>query len=157
LYPGTALAGVGIAVAGALLPPLVRAAVPDRVAPVTGLYTASLIGGALLAAGLTEPLRRWLGLSSQAVLAVWSVPALLALVAWLLGGRGPSFEGGPAGGLPWRSRAAWLGTLYMGSQSLTFYAALAWLASRYIGLGFSPAEAGLLLALFSATQVVTAL
>jgi CP family cyanate transporter-like MFS transporter len=166
LYPGTAVAGVGIAVAGALLPPLVRAAVPERVGPVTGLYTASLIGGALLAAGLTEPLRSLFGLSPQAVLAVWSLPALLAFVLWLVGGR--TYPSRPLplvpvrardvfASLPWRSRSAWLGTLYMGCQSLAYYATLAWLASRYTGLGFSSAEAGLLLALFSATQVFTAL
>jgi CP family cyanate transporter-like MFS transporter len=139
------------------------------------VYTASLIGGALLAAALTEPLRAAFGLSPQAVLALWTVPAVVALVVWLLGGRvpvqsggagsgsgsgsgsGPGSGSGSGGGLPWRSRPAWLGTLYMGSQSLTFYAALAWLAARYIGLGFSASSAGLLLALFSATQVVTAL
>jgi CP family cyanate transporter-like MFS transporter len=179
LYPGTALAGIGIAIAGALLPSLVRLSVPELVGPVTGLYTASLIGGALLAAGLTEPLRSALNLSPQHVLAVWSVLALLALVVWLAFGQsarpvGQSARpvGQPARppglvevrapwrlytSLPWRSRPAWLGTLYMGSQSLTFYAALAWLGSRYTGLGFSSARAGVLLALFSATQVVTAL
>jgi CP family cyanate transporter-like MFS transporter len=170
LYPGTALAGIGIAVAGALLPPLVRTAVPDRVGPVTGLYTASLIGGALLGAGLTEPLRSLFGLSPQAVLAVWAVPAVIAYLVWALGGRSPStLPSRPAPEvpvrypwrlftrLPWRSRTAWLGTLYLGSQSLTYYATLAWLASRYTGLGFTSARAGLLLALFSATQVITAL
>ena len=170
LYPGTALAGIGIAVAGALLPSLVRLSVPELVGPVTGLYTASLIGGALLAAGLTEPLRSAFDLSPQRVLAVWSVLALLALVVWLAFGQSARpYASRPPGlvevrapwrlytRLPWRSRPAWLGTLYMGSQSLTFYAALAWLGSRYTGLGFSPARAGALLALFSATQVVTAL
>jgi hypothetical protein len=92
LYPGTALAGIGIAVAGALLPSLVRLSVPDRVGPVTGLYTGSLIGGALLAAGLTEPLRSLFGLTPQAVLAVWSVPAAVALVAWLAWGRSPGAD-----------------------------------------------------------------
>ena len=45
----------------------------------------------------------------------------------------------------------------MGGQSLLFYGTLAWLAPLYIGLGMSAPHAGLLLALFSATQVVTAL
>jgi MFS transporter, CP family, cyanate transporter len=170
LYPGTAVAGIGIAVAGALLPPLVRLSVPERVGPVTGLYTASLIAGALFAAGLTEPLRSALGLSPQGVLAVWTVPAVLALVVWLAWGQSARpYASRPRGlvemrapwrlytRLPWRSRAAWLGTLYIGFQSLAFYGALAWLGSRYTSLGFSSARAGALLALFSATQVVTAL
>jgi CP family cyanate transporter-like MFS transporter len=45
----------------------------------------------------------------------------------------------------------------MGAQSLLFYATLAWLAARYTDLGFSPNTAGLLLAVFSAAQLVTAL
>ncbi len=164
LYAATAVAGVGIAVAGTLLPTLVRSAMPDRVAPVTGLYTAALIGGAFVAAASTEPVRATLGLSAQAVLAVWAAPAVIALVLWLArgadrAGRRPADDPVPAGavvGLPWRSRAAWLGTLFMGTQSLLFYATLAWLPAAYGDLGMSPRDAGLLLGLFSAAQIITA-
>lgn len=189
LYGGTALAGIGIAVAGALLPAFVRSRTPDRVGPVTGVYTATLIAGALVASGLTEPLRAALGWSPQAVLAVWSLPAVVALAVWLVAARvlahpppavrGPSSGSspglppvsssvsspGPPSGLasvardrgPWRSRSAWLGTLFMGGQSLLFYATLAWLAATYTSRGMSASQAGLLLAVFSGTQVVTAL
>lgn len=157
LYGGTALAGLGIAVAGALVPSVVRARVPDRVGPVTGIYTAALIGGALLAAGGTEPLRHALGVSAQTVLAVWSVPAAVALVVWLAR-KAPAAakSNSPRARLPWRSVPAWLGTVFMGTQSLLFYGTLAWLAAVYTRLGLSTAHAGLLLALFSATQIVTA-
>ena len=157
LYGGTALAGIGIAIAGALLPAVVRAATPDRVGPVTGLYTAALIGGALVAAGCTEPLRAALDLSPQTVLGVWAVPAVVAVVVWLSVRRPRS--GGARGArvrMPWRSRSAWLGAAFMGAQSLLFYGALAWLAAAYIDRGMSAHEAGLLLAWFSATQVVSA-
>jgi CP family cyanate transporter-like MFS transporter len=157
LYSGAILAGVGIAVAGMLLPSLVRTRFPDRVGPVTGVYTAALIGGALLAAGATEPLRQALRLSPQATLALWSVPAAVALVAWLLLPRVPRLQLPARVSLPWRSRAAWLGALFMGGQSLLFYATLAWLAAAYTSLGRSASYAGLVLAVFSATQVITAL
>lgn len=158
LYSGAFVAGLGIAVAGTLLPALVRTRYPDRVGPVTGLYTTALIAGAFLAAGATEPLRLWLGLPPPAALALWSVPAAVALAAWLL-----AFERGPRPStvvvvrFPWRSRAAWLGTLFMGGQSLLFYTTLAWLGAAYTSLGRSTAFAGLLLAVFSAAQLVTAL
>lgn len=160
LYAGTALAGVGIAVAGTLLPALVRGRVPDRVGPVTGLYTAVLIGGALLASGGTEPLRAALDTTPQTILAVWALPAVLALAVWLSAGdlTGPSSTVDvrrPR--LPWRVGAAWRAALFMGAQSLLFYATLAWLAARYTDLGLSPSAAGLLLAVFSAAQIVTAL
>jgi CP family cyanate transporter-like MFS transporter len=160
LYLATTLFGVGIAVAGALLPPLVRAQFPERIGPVTGLYTTGLIGGALLAASLTPALP----LTWPVALSLWSLPALLALLVWLaVVRRGPlltdsAVEGPPPNAAaPWRSRRAWYATFFMGGQSLLYYASLAWLAARYTALGSSAAEAGLLLGLFSATQLVSAL
>jgi CP family cyanate transporter-like MFS transporter len=158
LYVGTALAGVGIAVAGVLLPGLVRERMPTRVGPVTGLYTCVLIGGALVASGATEPLRAALHASPQTILAVWAVPAVIAVTFWLsVRGLTASTVERVRIRLPWRSRAAWRASLFMGAQSLLFYGALAWLAARYTDLGFSPSAAGLLLAVFSAAQMVTAL
>jgi len=166
LYAATVLAGVGIAIGGALMPALVRARFPDRVGPVTGLYTTALIVGALVAAGATEPLRAAADGSWRTALALWSVPAFAALLIWLAvrpaGGR-PTLPvvavdaRGPAGWSPWRDRRAWVATAYMGGQSLLYYALLAWLAASYTDRGWSPARAGGLLAIFSATQVVSAL
>ena len=168
LYAGAVVAGVGIAIGGVLLPALVKARFPDRVGPVTGLYTCGLIGGALVAAAGTEPLRRALGLSWSVVLALWAVPALAALVVWLPVARGPVVamatghrsgraSGRAAAGTPWRSGTAWLATAFMGGQSLLYYGALAWFAARYTSLGMPATQAGLLLGVFSATQLVSAL
>jgi CP family cyanate transporter-like MFS transporter len=157
LWTATVVCGIGIAVAGALLPALVRARFPDRIGPVTGLYTAGLIGGATLAAALTEPARVWLGGSWPAALAVWSVLAAVALVGWLpLAGAAP-VAARPRTAAPWRDRAAWFAAFYMGGQSLMYYGILAWLAARYTAIGVPAAEAGLLLGLFSAAQLVSAL
>jgi MFS transporter, CP family, cyanate transporter len=153
LYGATALVGVGIAVAGSLLPPLVRARFPGRIGPVTGLYTAGLIGGALLAASLTAPLPlRW-----PLALAVWAVPAVVALVVWLFVAGPSAVPSAVPAAAPWRSRRAWFATFFMGGQSLLYYASLAWLAARYTALGSSASAAGLLLGLFSATQLVSSL
>ena len=167
LYTGAVLAGAGIAVAGALLPALVKAAFPDRIGPVTGLYTAGLIGGALLAAAATEPVRVALGVSWQVALALWALPAATALAGWLRLTRpghrssAPNSAAPPAApavaGMPWRDRTVWLATAFMGGQSLLYYGSLAWLSARYTSLGVPTAEAGLLLGVFSATQLVSAL
>jgi len=157
LWTGTVLCGIGIAVAGALLPALVRARFPARIGPVTGLYTAGLIGGAMLAAALTEPARAAFHGSWPAALAIWAVPAAVALAVWLpLTGGGPA-TAGPHVAPPWRDPTAWFAAFYMGGQSLMYYGALAWLAARYTAVGVPPAEAGLLLGLFSAAQLVSAL
>jgi len=164
LWAATVLAGIGIAVAGALLPALVRARFPHRVGPVTGLYTAGLIGGAMLAAALTEPARQALGGSWPAALAVWAVPAGLALLVWLAvaGGGAPASSDAAVGvpgapSTPWRDRTAWYAAFYMGGQSLMYYGILAWLAARYTAIGVPAARAGLLLGLFSAAQLISAL
>lgn len=155
LFLATFGAGIGVAVGGALLPALVRARYPDRVGPMTGVYTTALIGGALVASGATEPLPfGWRG-----NLAFWALPAALALAVWLATRpSGPLVAApGESRWSPWRSRDAWFTTVYMGGQSLLFYAVLAWLSSRYTELGWSARAGGGLLALFSAAQLVTAL
>ena len=108
--------------------------------------------GALLAASLTAPLPlRW-----PLALAVWAIPAVVAFVVWLFVSGSPSSAPSSAPvSAPWRSRRAWYATFFMGGQSLLYYASLAWLAARYTALGSSAAEAGLLLGLFSATQLVS--
>lgn len=158
LYVGTAFAGIGIAVAGALLPSLVKGRFPARIGPVTGLYTAGLIGGALLAASLTEPLRDGLGLPWPGILALWAVLAVVALVGLVpLGLEVSTVAGVVRARAPLRNRHAWWITAYMGLQSLLFYAVLAWLAARYTSLGLPTATAGLLLGVFTVTQLVSAL
>ena len=72
LIGGGLLAGAGIAICNVLLPGLVKRDFPDRIAPMTGLYSMSLSGGAALAAALTVPFEQLSG-SWTAGLAIWSV------------------------------------------------------------------------------------
>jgi CP family cyanate transporter-like MFS transporter len=53
-----------------------------------------------------------------------------------------------------RSANAWLVALFFGLQSMVYYGVLAWLAPLYEDRGWSKPEAGLLLALFTASQIV---
>jgi MFS transporter, CP family, cyanate transporter len=158
LYAGTVLAGTGIAVAGALLPALVRGRFPDLAGPVTGLYTAGLIGGAMVAAAATVPVATALRVGWPVALQLWTLPAVLALGWWLpvAGAHAVSARAGRVAA-PWGSGRAWLATLFMGGQSLLYYASLAWLAPRYTSLGVDPAQAGLLLGVFSFLQLFSAL
>jgi len=166
LFAATFVAGIGLAVGGALLPGIVKANfAADRAATVTGMYTTGLAGGALLAAALTVPLRNLLGGSWAPALAVWALPAVAALAVWRQvaapagpGGPGPAEASPPArGGLPWRSGLAWRVTLYTGLQSLLFYASLTWLSPLFQARGWSAERAGALLAVFSLTQLVATL
>jgi CP family cyanate transporter-like MFS transporter len=98
LFAATFLAGIGLAVGGALLPGIVKAHfAADRAATVTGLYTTGLAGGALLAAALTVPLRNLLGGSWAPALAVWALPAVAALAVWRRVAAPPAAPDPPAG------------------------------------------------------------
>ena len=161
LYGGTLVAGIGIAVGGALLPGVVKAWFPARAGTVTGLYTAGLVTGAMVAAAATVPLMQALGVGWPAGIAAWGLLAGAALVAWvpvtrrLRAGAGPAAPGRVR--LPWGIGVAWRITLYMGSQSLLYYAALTWLSPLFVDAGWTAGRAGLLLGLFSFTQIFSAL
>jgi MFS transporter, CP family, cyanate transporter len=161
LYGGTLLAGIGIALGGVLLPGVVKAWFPDRPGAVTGLYTAGLVAGAMLAAAATVPLLDALGADWPAAIAAWGLLALAALVAWVpVTRRLPARPAEPSASrvrLPWGSGVAWRVTLYMGSQSLLYYAAFTWLSPLYLDAGWTAGRAGLLLGLFSFTQIFSAL
>jgi MFS transporter, CP family, cyanate transporter len=160
LFAGTVLAGIGVAIANVVVPSIVKSRFQRAVGLVTGSYVAALTGGAALAAGLTVPLERSIGW--QGALAIWALPAVVALVvlgAAVLRDSTPSPILGLEGGVRrlLRDPLAWQVTLYMGLQSFVFYAGLAWLATILRDDGYSPEAAGALLAVFALGGIPTAL
>jgi CP family cyanate transporter-like MFS transporter len=159
LFMSTILVSIGIGVTQAVLPALVTEYFPDRTAFATGLYTASMTGGAILATALTAPLAG--RLSWPAALAVWAIPAGIALPIWLYAtGKEPeSTTGAPetdtVTGLPWRQRSAWVLVAVFGGATTTFFFILTWLAPRYVALGWSASTAGVLLTATLVTQTVS--
>jgi CP family cyanate transporter-like MFS transporter len=161
LYLGTALAGVGIALAGTLLPRLVKTFFPpERAGLITGLYMLAMMGGAALSSALSVPLADRFG-SWQASLGSWSVLALVGALAWAPFTRraNPHHTPGEAGRgrLPWRHPTAWLVAGYLALQSWAFYSSVTWLAPTYVEQGWSRGSAGYLAAVFSGTQIVSGL
>ena len=152
LYAGTALLGVGVALGNVLLPALAKRHFPHRSGPITSLYSTMMGLGATAAAGLSVPLAAVLGW--RGALAVWVLPAVLALLVWL-----PQMRATPAVAVSSsrvtfaalaRSRLAWQVSLFMGFQSLTFFVLVAWLPDLLQSRGASEAAAGGLLALAQA-------
>ncbi|MER7152571.1 MFS transporter [Streptomyces lydicus] len=156
LFAGTVVIGAGIAVANVLLPGLIKRDFPARTGLMTGLYSMSLFGGAALAAGVTVPVQQATGLSWQATLACWGGLAVLALLFWLprTGRRtrvarvAAQEAAHPVRGL-WRDPLAWQVTGYMGLQSLSYYAAAAWLPTMLTDAGMSAGDAGWMLSFSS--------
>lgn len=148
LLAGATLAGAAIAVGNVLLPGLVKRDFPDRLALMTGLFTMALSAGAAAAAGLTVPLRAWLGGSWPFALAAWAVPVALAAALWAwvglggaAGGRSTAFAGATTALR--RSPLAWQVTLFMGLQSAMAYSVFGYLAPILRERGLSAATAGL--------------
>jgi CP family cyanate transporter-like MFS transporter len=166
LFPGTALAAAAIALLNVLLPSLVKRRAPERAGLLIGLYLLSLSAGSILASLIAVPVYNASGGSVPLSLAVWALPALAAVVAWLpqlkyrtvpypAAARPGSRESGAAAGPALRaaprrlSRYAltWQVTAFMGLQSLTFYAELSYLPTMFRDRGVSAGAAGTLLAL----------
>jgi CP family cyanate transporter-like MFS transporter len=156
LFAGCALAGLAVALAQAVLPVFIRVRHPDMTGLLTGAYSMSLTLGATLAAALAVPLEGWLG-SWEASLAAWALPAAVAALVWLPAALqdGTTVSGPRAPGL-WGNRLAWNVSLFMGMQSMAFYAGLTWLPTVLEEAGFSKGEAGNLQALGALVQLVPA-
>jgi len=163
LYAGTLVAGFGIAVAGTLLPQLVKTVFPpERTGTITGLYMLSMMGGAAASSALSVPLAARFG-SWQGSLASWSILAAVGGLAWAPASMAISRHkaanpvAATGHGLPWRHRTAWLIAAYLAVQSWQFYSSLAWIAPSYVARGWDPTTAGYLLSAFSGAQLVSGL
>jgi CP family cyanate transporter-like MFS transporter len=153
LFTGTLLIGIGVAIANVLMPGILKQDFPGHVGIMTGLYAMMLSAGAAFAAGTTVPLYRVLGRNWHLAVGFWALPVALAIVLWLpsraLGRRVTSLDQRrPVHGL-WRSSVAWSLTIFMGLQSLEFYATVTWLPTIFRDRGTPSETAGFLLALVS--------
>ena len=156
LLLGCALAGFAVAIAQALLPVFIRARHPSATGVLTGAYSMSLTLGAALAAALAVPLEEWLG-SWEASLAAWAVPALVAAAVWTpMAVRSRSPVGGESAPGLWSNRLAWAVSLFMGVQSMAFYAGLSWIPTILEDNGYSAGTAGALQALAALVQLTPA-
>ena len=156
LVGGSLLIGFGIGVAGVLLAGAVKEHLPARAGAVTGAYVVAMMAGSTVASAVAAPLSTEVGWSRS--LAVWAVPAVVAVAAWMpIARRVPRTERPVRAPLPWRSRFARLAACYQAGTSLAVYGWLTWLPPYYESQGFSPERAGMLLAAWSLAHIPAAL
>jgi CP family cyanate transporter-like MFS transporter len=158
LIAGSLLVGLGIGLAGVLLAGVVKEHLAERAGAATGGYVVSMLVGATVASAVAVPLATALGGWSRS-LAVWAVPAVLAVAVWVPVARrtGAPDRAAPRLSLPWRSGFARTVACYQAGTSLMFYGWLTWLAPYYEGQGWSSQRAGLLLAVWTVAQIPAAL
>lgn len=160
LFLASALAGVGIAVSNVLLSALIKREFSRHAAAMMGGYTMAVCGGAAAGAGVTVPLEHALGIGWTGALAMWAVPAIVAVVLWAPQAwpvRPLASESGLVVRGLWRDSLAWQVTLYMGLQSALAYSVMGWLAPILRERGLSAETAGFVVSLSVLTQVATCL
>ncbi|RQT57177.1 MFS transporter [Burkholderia cepacia] len=159
LLASACCAGVGIAMVQALLPGFVKAHFATRIGGAMGVYSTSIMGGAVLASVVAPfAAARWGWLTA---LAGWALPAAMAALAWPLASRGGNtLAAGSASATyprPSRSPRAWRLALFFGIATGAYTLVLAWLPPYYMRLGWSPTAAGSLLGGVTLAEVVAGL
>lgn len=161
LFAATLAVGIGIAVAQALVPAVIKAYFGHAPGAPTGLFTVGVNAGALAGAALTLPLAGLAGGGWEVGLAVWGLLGLPAVAVWAWLGRRPGVLGEPAPAPQTRARLNHVLvvriTAVLATLSLTFYIPLAWLASAFEDAGLGESSAVALLAVFIAIQMPTGL
>lgn len=152
LFGGTVLVGAGIAVANVIMPGFIKREAPNRVGPMTAIYSASISASGAIGAGLTIPIMNAFDLDWRGGMrwpAAIVMIGVLVLIPWQLSSRsGRHIRGGHgARANLWRNRVAWFVTLYMGMQSFLFFSANAWLPTYLISEGMDEQTAGFMLGL----------
>ena len=157
------LAGAGVAAIQALLPAVMKQRFQTRVPLAMGVFSASIMGGGGLGASLSP----WVSRAAQswhAGLAVWAVPASIALLGWWALNRPRSTsaatQAAPAQTVAtslWNKRRAWTLGLYFGIVNGGYTNLVAWLPAFYQQRGASVAASGSLLAAMTVFQAAAAL
>jgi CP family cyanate transporter-like MFS transporter len=152
----SAVALSGGAVGNVLIPTLIKRHFPARTGIMTTVYTTALAAGTMLAAAATVPIERASG-DWHIALGVWAALAAVAAVPWLALLRSEPERG--AGGRDTGirrmlgSRLAWMIAIYFGTQSMIAYIMFGWLATILTDAGYSTAQAGLVLGVFTALNI----
>ena len=147
--------GLGMGLAGPILPMVVRRNLPSHPALGTGAYATGLVVGSLgaasLAVALAGPEGDW-----RRSLALMSAAGFVSLAIWLvLAPHDRPVEGEVVPPhIAWTHPAGWVLGLLFGLQSVVFYGVAAWLAAVYVDLGWSEADAAQLVAAFIAVGLL---
>jgi CP family cyanate transporter-like MFS transporter len=147
--------GIGTAIAGSLMPVVIRESWTQRPVLGTAVYAAGISLGAAIAAAIAVPLEDALG-SWRAPLIVFSLTTACLVIAWALLSRGYGARetlAAPLVRLPLRSRTGWLLAVIFGLVSITYYGINAWLPSAFSERGWSHSNAGALLTVLNAVSV----
>lgn len=153
LFGGTVLVGSGIAVSNVILPGFIKREAPDRVGPMTAVYSAAISASGAIGAGATIPIMNAFGLDWRGALrwpAIVVMVGIVILIPWQISARSGRRTAAPTHGHQinlWRNKVAWFVTGYMGMQSFLFFSTTGWLPTYLISEGMTEQRAGFMLSL----------
>ena len=136
------------AIGNVAIPGVIKKHFPHRIGRLTMLYSSALAAGTTLGAAATVPVLQIFD-SWRPALAIWAIPAALAIVPWLLWkdtGRGtdPVAEKTAAVTGIWRSKLARRMMVFFGLQSGFAYIIFGWLPQMLRDTGYTATQAGLM-------------
>jgi CP family cyanate transporter-like MFS transporter len=156
VVPGAALVllftlpiGMGMGIAGALMPVAIKERFAHRPAFATGVYTTGINFGAASASAAAVPLAGVLG-GWRGSLAAFSAVTILVCVGWMVltRGTGARVVDVQRPRLPWRRLVVWGLLVFFGLQSVVYYGVVSWMPEAFQERGWSASSSGLLLAAF---------
>ncbi len=147
--------GVGMGLAGAMLPVAVKQRFADRPGFATAVYTSGITIGSALAATLAVPVAHAGGGWRTPLLAFGAVSTVLAAVwLWLTRSELPHERVNVRPlKLPFRRPLAWRLVAAFFFMSSVFYGLNAWLPDAYVERGWSESSAGNLLAVLNTVTI----
>ena len=150
--------GIGMGVAGAVVPVAVKERFASQPAGATGVYTTGIQAGSALSAAVAVPLAAWYG-GWRTSLVVFSFVTLVLAGVWVALTRHDAVherrpERPPR--LPWHSRVAWLLVTLFALMASTYYGINAWLPDSYVERDWSTQSAGSLLAVLNLVAIPSA-
>ena len=148
--------GIGMGLAGALMPIAAKERLAHRPAFGTGIYSLGIQLGAALSATLAVPIAA-IAWGWRGALVSFSVATIVVAVIWIaLSGREHVRLRAPVRPprLPWRSGLAWLLVVIFFLMTVLYYGFTSWVADAYVEGGWSDDRAGWLVAVTTLTAVL---
>jgi CP family cyanate transporter-like MFS transporter len=150
--------GIGMAIAGTLLPVAVKSSFAHRPAFASGIGVTGINLGAAISSALAIPIASaWEGW--RGALAVFSLATLAICAGWLVLSRGAWEERSPSRPprLPVRRPVVWGIVLAFALPSVVYYGLVAWISDVYQERGWSDETSGAVLAVMGVASVPAAL
>lgn len=151
------LTGFAIAIISPMINAYIKERFGDKMAPVIGIYSFAIGGGATLSAAFTgvfyETFNSW-----AIALGIWGLLAVFALITWTMAVERTTTNAAEADEAlarnPWKTTRAWIIMLYFGLQTSLFFGLTTWLVSMALEQGMSLLTAGSVLTTMTIVQLV---